>query len=147
LISNPDDWVEQYFLGIAYEGSGRWSEAVTQYQKAVATSGWDPGPTSALVHAYAVLGRRAEAQKLFLDLQHRAKRNPLSPYVLAVISAGFGEKDKALDLLEEARQQKSMEIMWSLRADPRLDNLRSDVRFETLLRKCNFPRRSALLGG
>jgi Flp pilus assembly protein TadD len=138
VISEPDDWVEQYFLGIGYEGSGRWSEAVAQYQKAVAMSGGDRDPTSALVHAYAVLGRRPQAEKLLLALQHSAKDEPISPYFLAVIFAGFGEKDKALGLLEEAQREKSVELMWSVRADPRIDSLRSDERFQAMLRRCNF---------
>jgi predicted Zn-dependent protease len=68
-------------------------------------------------------------------LQRRSSEGNVSPYLIATIYAGLGDKDKALELLEKARQQRSWDIAWQIKADPRIDNLRSDPRFQALLRR------------
>ena len=59
----------------------------------------------------------------------------VSPYILATIYASLGEKDKAFHYLEEAYDERSLDISWHLKADLRIDNLRSDPRFQDLARR------------
>ena len=139
IVSNPNEWVEHYNLAVGYEGTKKLLEAVFEYQKAVEISNGDQDATAALAHAYAVIGKRAEAQKILRDLQQKSKTDYVSPYFLAVIYAGLGEKDKAFELLEKAYREKSLEISWHLKADLRIDNLRSDARFQNLLRRVGLP--------
>ena len=73
VASDPTEWLEHYFLGVGYEASGRRAEAIPEYQKAIDMSGGDGDPTAALAHAYAMLGRRSEAEKILFDLQHQPK--------------------------------------------------------------------------
>ena len=63
VASNPSEWFGHYFLGVGYEGSGKRGQAIPEYQKAVDMSDGDQDPTAALAHAYAVIGRRAEAKR------------------------------------------------------------------------------------
>jgi hypothetical protein len=93
----------------------------------------DQDPVAALAHAYAAAGRRTEAETLLRDLQRR--EGYVSPYLIATIYAGLGDKDKALELLEKARQEHCWDIAWQIKADPRIDNLRSDPRFQSFLRR------------
>jgi len=139
IISDPDEWLEHYFLGVGYEGLGRMTEAVPEYQKAVAMSKGDQDPTAALAHAYALTGKKAEAERMLIDLRLKAKDGYVSPYLLAVIYAGLDEKDQAVALLDEAYKEHSLDIVWGLKADLRLDNLRSDARFQELLGRMQFP--------
>jgi TolB-like protein/DNA-binding winged helix-turn-helix (wHTH) protein len=139
IISDPDEWLEHYFLGVGYEGLGRMTEAVPEYQKAVAMSKGDQDPTAALAHAYALTGKKAEAERMLSDLRLKAKDGYVSPYLLAVIYAGLDEKDQAVALLDEAYKEHSLDIVWGLKADLRLDNLRSDARFQELLGRMQFP--------
>jgi hypothetical protein len=53
----------------------------------------------------------------------------VSPYLFATVYAGLGENDKAIEFLEEALGQRSLEFMAYIKGDLRLDNLRSDPRF------------------
>lgn len=99
----------------------------------------DQDASAALANAYAVLGRRTEAEQILRDLQNRPRDKEASPYILATIYAGLGEKDKAIQFLEKASNEKSLEISWHLKADPRIDNLRADPRFQTLERRMGFP--------
>jgi hypothetical protein len=68
-------------------------------------------------------------------LLQRSKQGQASPYLAATIYAGLGNKDKAFELLEAAYHDKSLDVAGVLKPDPRIDNLRSDVRFQNLLRR------------
>jgi TolB-like protein/DNA-binding winged helix-turn-helix (wHTH) protein/Flp pilus assembly protein TadD len=139
VVSNPNEWVEHYNLGVGYEGTGKRLEAISEYQKAVEMSNGDQDAAASLAHAYAVIGRRAEAEKILSGLEQKSKSVYISPYIIATIYAGLGDKDRAFDFLERAYQERSLEISWHLKADLRIDNLRSDPRFETLLRRVGLP--------
>ena len=135
VVSNPNEWVEHDSLGVGYEGTGKLLEAISEYQKAIELSGGDQDATAALAHAYVVIGRRAEAEKILRDLEQKSKTAYVSPYVIATIYAGLGKKDRAFEFLEKAYQERSLELSWHLKADLRIDNLRSDRRFQNLLRR------------
>jgi len=139
VISNPNEWSEHYQLGVGYEGTGKPLEAISEYQKAVELSDGDLNATASLAHAFAVIGRRAEANKILGDLERKSKTIYVSSYVIATIYAGLGDKDKAFESLEKAYQEKSLELSWHLKADLRIDNLRSDPRFQKLLRRVGLP--------
>ena len=93
-----------------------------------------------LAHAYASTGRSAEAQKMPREWQHRSESDYISPYMIATVYASLGEEDKAFEYLEKAYQERSSDLPYFLRADLRIDSLRSDPRFQNLLRRMNFPK-------
>jgi hypothetical protein len=94
---------------------------------------------AALGHAYAVTGNRAEAEKILQEWQRQSETSYASPYMTATVYAGLGEKNKAFEYLEKAYQEKSSDLPYFLKADLRIDNLRSDPRFQDLMRRMNFP--------
>ena len=100
----------------------------------------DQDPTAALAHVYALTGRRAEAETILRGLERKSKDNYVSPYLIATIYAGLGAKDKAFEFLEKAEQEKNWDLVWALRADLRIDNLRSDPRYQSLMRRVAFPQ-------
>jgi hypothetical protein len=55
--------------------------------------------------------------------------------MIATVYASLGNKEKAFDFLEKAEREKSPDIPYFLKADLRLDPLRSDPRFQSLLRR------------
>jgi tetratricopeptide (TPR) repeat protein len=96
---------------------------------------WDgPNAAVALAHAYSAAGRKAEANKILRDLQRKSKETLASPYTMATIYAGLGENDKAFEFLEKACSGKSLDITLFLQTDFALDSMRSDPRFQSLLR-------------
>jgi tetratricopeptide (TPR) repeat protein len=140
VASDPNEWFGHYFLGVGYEGLGERAEALVEYQRAVEMSGADQDPTAALAHAYAVTGKRAEAEKILHDLERKSKDSYVSPYMVATIHAGLGDKDRAFEFLQRAYQERSWDLAWFLRADLRIDNLRSDPRFHALVQRVGFPQ-------
>jgi len=59
--------------------------------------------------------------------------------MIATVYAGLGDKDKAFEYLEKAYQERSSDLPYFLKADLRMDSLRSDPRFQDLMRRMNFP--------
>jgi TolB-like protein/Flp pilus assembly protein TadD/predicted Ser/Thr protein kinase len=136
----PDDWTGHYFLGVAYEGSGREPDAIPEYQKAVELSRGDSDPTAALAHAYAATDRKAEAQRILHEWLRQSETGYVSPYMIAAVYAGLADKDKAFEYLEKAYRERSLDLPYFLKADLRMDSLRSDPRFQDLMRRMNFPK-------
>jgi TolB-like protein/DNA-binding winged helix-turn-helix (wHTH) protein len=135
MVLNPNEWFEHFYLGVGYEGTGKRLEAISEYQKAVELSGGDQDATVALAHAYAGIGRKAETQKILRDLEQKSTKIYVSPYLIATLYATLGDKDTAFKFLEKAYREKSLDLSWYLKSDLRIDNLRSDPRYQSLLRR------------
>jgi TolB-like protein/DNA-binding winged helix-turn-helix (wHTH) protein len=135
LLLDPKDWFQHYNLAVGYQGTGKQLEAISEYQKAIELSDGDLGAIAGLAHSYAVIGRRAEAEKILRDFRRKSQSTYVSPYLIATLYAGLGEKDRAFQFLEKAYQEKSLDISWQIKADLRIDSLRSDPRFQSLLHR------------
>ena len=140
MAANPGAWAAHYFLAVGYEGSGRPAQAIPEYQQAVELSQGDSDTTAGLAHVYATIGRKAEAEKILSELQRQSKVTYVSPYMIAAIYAGLGRSDKAFEFLEKAYRERSSDIPYFIKADLRMDSLRSDPRFQDLLRRVRLPQ-------
>jgi len=125
-------------LGMAYEQKGMFAQAIAEFQKAVDGSKRIQQAVSSLGHAFALAGNRSEAEKLLNELKDRSKTEYVSSYLLATLYAGLGEKESALDSLRRAYAENSLDLVL-VKADPRMDPLRDDVRFKELLKRLNLP--------
>jgi hypothetical protein len=90
--------------------------------------------SAALGHLYATVSKAAEARAVFNELSARSKCVYVPAYDIALVCAGLGWKDQALDYLARAHQERSGWMTY-LKVDPRLDPLRGDARFVELLRR------------
>ena len=140
LLLDPKDWSHHYTLGVGYEGTGKLPEAISEYQQAVQLSAGDPGSTAALAHAFAVTGKKPEAEKILHDFERKSKGAQVSPYLMATMFASLGDKDRAFEFLEKAYQERSLGLTEDLKADLRIDSLRSDPRFQTLVQRIGLPQ-------
>jgi TolB-like protein/DNA-binding winged helix-turn-helix (wHTH) protein/Tfp pilus assembly protein PilF len=139
VATDPGSWLTRYLLGVAYEGSGQTRQAIPEYQKAVELSGNDNDPMAALAYAYARIGKRAEAEKILRELLEQSKTGYVSSYMIATIYAGLGNRDRAFEFLEKAYDERSADLSYFLKADLRMDTLRSDPRFRDLVSRMGFP--------
>ena len=140
VAAYPNGWASHYFLAVGYEGSGQPAHAIPEYQRAVELSEANTDTIAGLAHAYTAAGEKTEAEKILRELQTKSQTDYVSPYMIGAIYAGLGNKDKAFEFLEKAYKEKSPDVAYFLKADLRIDTLRSDPRFQGLLRRMNFPK-------
>jgi adenylate cyclase len=133
----PSSAVAHQFYGIMYlSPMGRHEEAIAQMQKYVdLTDGYDTA-LGYLGYAYGMAGQHDKALEILESLQDRGKGQYVLPYAFAPLYVGLGEKDKAIEALWRDYDERagSHELLW-LKVFPVFDPLRSDPRFDELLRK------------
>jgi serine/threonine protein kinase/TolB-like protein/Flp pilus assembly protein TadD len=138
LELEPSDPGVHTLLGQTYLQKRMNREALAELQKAVSLAHDRPLDRARLACAYAVTGDREEALKILGKLKQQSKREYISPYSMARAYVALGEKEEAFAWL-----QKGLDVydgmMDDLKVDPELDPLRSDPRFQDLLRRMNFP--------
>jgi hypothetical protein len=71
-------------------------------------------------------------------MRRLSEQTYVDPYMMAVPYAGLGDRDNAIRLLTKAYEEHSAE-MPQLKAEPFFDPLRSDPRFQELVRRMNYP--------
>jgi TolB-like protein/Tfp pilus assembly protein PilF len=125
-------------LGYAYLSKGMQEEAIREFQKGVALSGSDPEESTDLGYAYAVVGKRGEAKRILAKLKRKRERGFVSPAALGIVSGALGEKDEAFAWLDEAYKLRDPQLVY-LKVGPKYTPLRSDPRFQDLLRRMGLP--------
>jgi len=112
-------------------------EAVAELQKAVQLSAGSPTSLANLARAYIAVGKRSDAQKLLSDLKKRS--SPSSSYAaeISVIYAALGDADQAMNWLEKGYEER---FNPGVLLRPGFDPLRSNPRFEDLVRRIGLPR-------
>ena len=138
LEMDPSYELPHLVAGQAYEQKGNYALAIPELRKAVELSRGTPLMVSALAHAYARSGNRAEAEKLLAQLQAKSMNQYVSPYYFAIVCVGLGRTEEALDWLEKAFGDRSNGLVF-LKVEPELDDLRSNSRFIALQQKLEFP--------
>ena len=134
---DPGFYYAHWTLGNALELKGFNKEAIAEYKKAIALND-DPLPQALLGHLYAKLGRKDEALailKQLRELRESSKERYVSPYNLALIHIGLGQKNEAIQLLEETYEDRDGYNIVFIKVEVLLDPLRGDPRFEALVQK------------
>jgi len=132
LEMDPNFIRAHWGLGRVYEQQGRFEEAIAEFQQAEQLSGGGAVAVSALGHVYAITGRRAEAERMLARLPALHEQNLASPYYIAVVYTGLGDKEQAFAWLEKLR---GTQLILPIRRDQYFDPLRDDPRFADLLRR------------
>jgi TolB-like protein/DNA-binding winged helix-turn-helix (wHTH) protein/Tfp pilus assembly protein PilF len=129
------------FLPAAYEQKGMYNEAIAEFKKAfplTARSEWTFSKAG-LGHVYAVTGKKSEARTMLDELKQASEQEYVPANSIALIYAGLGEKDQAFAWLDKAYEQHTFQMQW-IKIEPRWDNLRSDPRFQALIRRVGLPQ-------
>jgi len=124
-------------LGRAYLQKSMYKEGIAEFEKRLAISPSDRPGLSDLGYGYAVMGRGADAQKILDQLAMISKQKYVSASNVGRIYVGLGEQDHAIEWLEKAYNERAVTLLY-VKVDPRFDPLRSDPRFQDLLRRMNL---------
>jgi TolB-like protein/DNA-binding winged helix-turn-helix (wHTH) protein/Flp pilus assembly protein TadD len=123
-------------LAQAYLQKRMHDEAITELQKAIQLSGDSPTCKANLARAYATGGKRDEALRLLSDLKKRS--NPGYSYAseIATVYAALGDNGQAMTWLEKGYEER---FNPGVLLRPGFDPLRSDARFQDLVRRIGLP--------
>jgi TolB-like protein/Flp pilus assembly protein TadD len=135
---DPSFAVNHFFLGIIYRRTRQYPQAIAEFEKAVDLEHNSTTYLTGLGEVYGLSGQPKQARKILEHLTTQAKRRHVSPYGLATIYAGLGERDQALHWLEKAYRERD-DGLGNLRIDPSWATLRADPRFQHLQQRMKFP--------
>ena len=135
VLELEPDYVDAHVgLGWVYEEKKMYREAIAELEKAVNLSKRHDLVVASLGKALGDSGRKPEARILLEELEERSKHRYISPCLIALVQIGLGEKDRAIASLEQGYAARDQWMLY-LKVDPHMDDLRSDLRFENLLRR------------
>jgi TolB-like protein/DNA-binding winged helix-turn-helix (wHTH) protein/Tfp pilus assembly protein PilF len=137
LEMHPHFAVAHYQLGQALAQKRMHNEAIASLQRAIELSRGNTAFESNLAYVYAISGRTDEAIKIIKDLEGRPSRPASTDPHIALIYVGLGDRDQAMSWLNKAYEAR---FNPSILMRPAFDPLRSDVRFQDLLRRIGLPQ-------
>ena len=126
-------------LSFAYLQTGRDADSVAWTEKLKQPS--DTGPwywaTAAYVDAH--IGKMNDARVALHNLIRMNDRRQIDPLYISIAYVGLDEKDQSIAWLQKAEAAHSVSLN-SLKVEPLFDPLRTDPRFQQILRQMNFPQ-------
>jgi TolB-like protein/Tfp pilus assembly protein PilF/predicted Ser/Thr protein kinase len=132
-INPQGHWV----LARALDAGNQLREALAEAEKAASLSGGSQPYAGHLAYAYARIGDARRAREIVRQMLELAKTKYLGTYYLGLIYASLGEPDLAMESLEKAYEERAARLLEIF--DPAFDSLRSDVRFQDLVRRIGLP--------
>lgn len=137
LELDPNFHLAHWAIAWSLVEKAKQQSAISEMEEVVRITKRVPFHLHVVGHCYARAGRREEALHILQELQDLAKQRYIPNYWPAIIYAGLNEKDDAFRFLEAAcREHEPWMVL--IKHWPPLDPLRSDPRFDDLLRRMNF---------
>jgi tetratricopeptide (TPR) repeat protein len=130
--------IDDFGLGWSYRGKKMYPEAIAALQRELVHSGRRPLLLASLASVYGLAGRKREALRLIDELKERSRQHYISDSLFAEAYIGLGEKDEAMSWLERAYEEHDQWMVY-IKSYPGWDALRSEPRFQALVRRMNFP--------
>jgi serine/threonine-protein kinase len=138
LELDPNYGLAYWYRGLAFQQQGKYSNALAELRKGADLLKGNVVVTANIGHAHALSGDRREADRVIAELQQESARRFVSPFEIALIYVGLGERERAFEWLDTAYRERSDSLIY-LKVDPRLDPIRSDRRFGELVTKVGVP--------
>jgi TolB-like protein/Flp pilus assembly protein TadD/predicted Ser/Thr protein kinase len=133
-LKEPNFWMAPAILGQTYLAEGKYEDAIRELDHARTLSPSTLRNLGVLGDAYGRAGRRDEALEIAANLDIRSRSQYVLPIYNALVYMGIGNKARAFAFLDKAYLDRS-EWMKGLNVEPEFDPLRSDPRFQALLRR------------
>jgi DNA-binding winged helix-turn-helix (wHTH) protein/Flp pilus assembly protein TadD len=140
-VLDPEFWVGYYQLAQACEQLGESKLAFEALQKAGQFSGGNSKVVALRGYLFSKLGRIGEALEVLNTLEAVSRERYAPPYATALVYAGLGRLDQAMDWLDRAYDAHDVHLLL-LSVDPKWDVLRAGTRLPMLIERCGFARMS-----
>lgn len=142
LQLDPKHFMLHYILGRSCMRMGNSQKAIQHLKAGSSTPGEFPLIDAALGLAYAVSGHKEETQRLAEQFKKTFSKRYIPPTYFGMLYAGLGDRDRAMAWLDKALAERADGLTW-LAVEPMLDEMRSDSRFQELVKKIGLPDASA----
>ncbi|MGE5209074.1 MAG: protein kinase domain-containing protein [Alphaproteobacteria bacterium] len=138
LELDPDYPLAHSFLALAYNQKGLHEQAIAELEKIANRDGSRTIFKAVLGFVYGQSGRKDDAMNILSKLKGSTSSDQVgSPFEIALVYIGLGEKDQALEWLEKAKAEHDPFLPY-IKDDPNFDSLRRESRFTDLLRSAGF---------
>ncbi len=131
---DPNFGLAYVYLAFPLIQQGKYDEAIAAVQKSMEHTQFMPFAISKLGYVYSLRGDRAKARKVLREAKARFEKLGVPSTVLAEIHGGLGDCDKFFECLYKAYEERSPLLPW-LKIYPEYDAMRSDQRYDELLRR------------
>lgn len=133
----PDYFLAHIYLALVYAQTGRKTEAVVEAEKGKSLT------DSSLVegfagYTYAAEGKTAEARRIVSDLIDKRRESYVCAFEIGTILVQLGDRGEAFPWFEKAYEDRSL-CVTSMKYDPRLDSIRDDPRYQSIVERVGFP--------
>ncbi len=134
LAVHPDTAIARFFLGFALIDKGQPEKAIPELERTVSLMHRSPGSLELLAAAYGYAGRRTDALRLIDELKKRRQKSyvPAGGFINPYLA--LRDYNEVFSWFERAYTEQS-NILQFLKVHPFFDPIRSDPRFEDLLRR------------
>jgi DNA-binding winged helix-turn-helix (wHTH) protein/TolB-like protein len=137
--TNPDFALAHFTLGMGHLRRAEFSPAIASLEKAAIVSGRAPFMLAALGCGYGMAGRKADAREVLHELNKLAEKRYVSPFDVAMVYSGLGEKEHAFEWLERSYRERAPRLT-RLKAGPWFAPIASEPRFAELVRRVGISR-------
>jgi serine/threonine protein kinase/tetratricopeptide (TPR) repeat protein len=134
----PNYWLSHLQLGLAYEKKGDFARALQELEETRRMDD-NSGVLEMLAGTYAAAGRPDEARRITEEMVKRSKKRYVCAYEVATTYSGLKDRESAFLWLRKSLDERADCSPW-IAADPKLDALRADPRFQDLLRRLGLPQ-------
>ncbi len=134
---DPNFWFAHVFAASAYIEKGMFTEAVAAARKAREHQGVSSHSSAFLGYALAKSGKHSAARTVLQELLKSSQQQYISPYAVAMVYNGLGERDEVFGWLERGLEKRDPRMTF-LKVEPKWNNLRADPRFQDLMRRVGF---------
>jgi TolB-like protein/Flp pilus assembly protein TadD len=142
IVVDSNFWIGHMQLAQACEQTGNSQTAFAALEDAVRLSGGNSKTLALRGYLHGKFGNVDQAHHVLNTLEARARERFVPPYATALIHAGLGSYDLAMEHLEAAYEVHDVHLAF-LPVDPKWDVLRASPRFRALLGRCHFSTQSA----
>jgi TolB-like protein/DNA-binding winged helix-turn-helix (wHTH) protein len=134
----PNYFMSHINLALAYTKMGRLEEAVAEAEKGAELTD-SPLVRALLAYTYAVAGQPERARRIVKGLIEQRDRRFICGFEIGTTYLALGELDHGFQWLEQAYNDRSFCIP-TMKSDPRLDDVHSDSRYQSLIQRLAFPK-------
>ena len=135
-LKKGDNVLGHFYLGFVHAARRKYDEAVAEFKTGANFSN-NGGALAGLAYGYAMAGKKDEALKIVEELKTTYGGSRVVPYRLAAVYVALGDSDRAIEWLRKDYEDRG-NWMNQLKVDPVMDPLRSDPRFQKLMRLMKF---------